>query len=123
PAIDSAGETLIRFVAQDNVRNFDEIFRQTLNGRRGRTVVDDDQLRRLHRLRIDRLEAADESFAAIPIENDEIDFVRHHIMPSCSFAASNIMLRSHPGSKTTSTSAVFTPGIDSTLCRTSPAST
>src|SRR5438445_3192237 len=47
----------------------------------------------------------------------------HHIMPSCSFAASDIMLRSHTGSKTTSTSALFTPGIDSILDFTSWAST
>src|ERR1043165_656832 len=35
---------------------------------------------------------------------------RYQYSPSCSFAASDIMLRSHTGSKTTSTSALFTPG-------------
>src|SRR6185369_15381405 len=47
----------------------------------------------------------------------------YHIMPSCSFAASDIMLRSHTGSNTTSTSASFTSGSVSTLCFTSAAST
>ena len=44
-------------------------------------------------------------------------------MPSCSFAASDIMERSHTGSKTTSTSACFTPGSDSSFVFTSLAST
>src|SRR5262249_14091113 len=53
----------------------------------------------------------------------ERESVNYHIMPSCSFAASDIMLRSHTGSNTTSTSAAFTPGRDSIFPLTSCAST